>query len=186
MNNVFLDCGSNLGQGYEHFKTVYGDSYKYILFEPNPHCYEILKNKYGNIPNVEIYNKAVSNVKTTFTFYYNEDYSQGGSIIENHNSYFYNSKDVKKITVDSINLIEFINNIFNENTNIIIKLDVESSEYDILESLISTKTIFKLSKIYCEFHSNYMSHDHYQQFLNKEHSILNFVKSNNINFELWH
>ena len=74
---------------------------------------------------------------------------------------------------------------FDENTNIVLKLDVESSEYDILESLIKRKIIFKLNKIYCEFHSIYMNQNLKNEYEVREKNILNFVKENNIDLELW-
>lgn len=71
------------------------------------------------------------------------------------------------------------------NDEIIIKLDIESSEYDVLEKMIQSKLIFKVRKIYCEFHSQYMDRKNKKNFEKRENSILSFVKKNNICFELW-
>jgi FkbM family methyltransferase len=184
-NKIFLDCGSNIGQGYEYFRDLYGEEYQYILFEPNPNCYDILIKKYKD-HNITIHNKAVSNKVEELVFYYTEDTSEGGSIIEEHNSNYYHSKDVNKVTVQTINLIDFIDQIYTKDSEIVLKLDVESSEYDILESMIKDETIFKLKKIYCEFHSQYMAEDTKQIFSQKEKKILRFIKQNNIDFEIWH
>ena len=48
MSKLFLDCGSNLGQGYEFFSSIYGSDCTYHLFEPNIKCYNILVEKYKN------------------------------------------------------------------------------------------------------------------------------------------
>ena len=39
---------------------------------------------------------------------------------------------------------------------IIVKMDVESSEYDILEKLINDKNIRLIDRLFVEFHSNWM------------------------------
>jgi len=39
---------------------------------------------------------------------------------------------------------------------IIVKMDVESSEYDILEKLINDKNIILIDRLFVEFHSNWM------------------------------
>ena len=68
---------------------------------------------------------------------------------------------------------------------IVLKLDVESSEYDILESMIETKTIDKIKTIYCEFHTQYMVGESKDVFLNRENKIKEYMQTNNIDFHLW-
>lgn len=48
------------------------------------------------------------------------------------------------------------------------------------------KTIFKLKKIYIEFHSQYMNELDKKIYDIRELNILNFLKNNKIDFELWH
>tara|TARA_B100000963_G_scaffold118886_1_gene103563 strand:+ start:243 stop:803 length:561 start_codon:yes stop_codon:yes gene_type:complete len=182
--NIFLDCGSNLGQGFEHFRRVYGDEYEYHLYEPNPNCFKILSEKYGNSSNVFLNESAVYSKECELELYFKEPYSNGGSIIQDHNSQEYSYKDVDAVLTKCVDLGKIIND-FDENTNIVLKLDVESSEYDILESLIKRKIIFKLNKIYCEFHSIYMNQNLKNEYEVREKNILNFVKENNIDLELW-
>jgi hypothetical protein len=72
-----------------------------------------------------------------------------------------------------------------DNNDVIIKFDIESSEYDVLEKMIESNLIFRVKKIYCEFHSQYMNHKDKNVFGLRENKILMFVKKNNICFELW-
>lgn len=185
MKNIFLDCGSNIGQGFEHFKQIYGDSYEYHLYEPNPNCFSILVSKYGNINNVFLNNKAVFINNTQLKFYFTDDFSEGGSIVEKHNNNYYDNNKVNSILVDCIDINLLIDQ-YDSNDNIVLKLDVESSEYDIIEYLIETKTIFKLNKIYCEFHSQYMKDETKKKYLQRENNIIKFMEENKINFQLWH
>jgi len=189
---IFLDCGSNLGQGFEHFRNIYGDEYSYHLFEANPNCTKILFEKYNDLKNVTIINKAVSNKNGEMFFYFQhiDPLSLGGSLLTEHNSKYYNSSDendVEKIKVEVIDITAYINTwcSFIQDCQIILKLDVESSEYDILESLIQTKTIHKIKKMYIEFHTEYMVDGEIKNILLKrENQILEYLKNNDIDYVL--
>jgi FkbM family methyltransferase len=179
----FLDCGSNLGQGYEYFRQKYGDEWNYILFEPNKNCYDKLIEKYGNTSNVKMYNRAVYTEDCVKQFRFTSKFCVGGSIIVGHNSGI--SHNTQVTSVSCVNILKIIGDMVSGNDEIIIKLDIESSEYDVLEKMIQSKLIFKVRKIYCEFHSQYMDRKNKKNFEKRENSILSFVKKNNICFELW-
>jgi len=179
----FLDCGSNLGQGVDYFSKVYSfDDYCYHLFEANDNCIKELSNKFKDIKNLTIHNKAVWKENKKIIFYFDSPYTVGGSIITDHNSAY----DLKKFEkeVESIDLNEFIDSLNAE--EVIIKMDIESSEYEVLKSMIDKKTIFKVKKIYCEFHSQYMKFPEKQKYLEEESNLIKFMKQNKIDFELWH
>lgn len=183
MKKYFLDCGSNLGQGVDHFSKIYSfDEYYYYLFEPNVRCFTFLNQKYHNNKNVNIQNKAVWIENKKLKFYYDSDLSVGASVIKEHNSAYELKK--REGDVDGFDLNELIDSIYP--AQIIIKFDVESSEYEILKSMIEKKTIFKVNKIYCEFHSQYMKSPEKEYYENLELKFLDFMKNNNIEFVLWH
>jgi len=179
----FLDCGSNLGQGYDHFSSKYGDEYNYMLFEPNKKCYDKLVDKYGSLHNVKLYNDAVYIKDCIREFRYSSDFCVGGSIIEHHNSGLPDSTSVT--SVSCVNLLKIIEDIVCGGNEVVIKFDIESCEYDVLEKMIESNLIFKVKKIYCEFHSKYMNGDNRKFFKSREDKILEFIKNNDICFELW-
>lgn len=185
MKKIFLDCGSNIGQGFEHFHKVYGDDYDYHLYEPNPNCFKILEEKYSDRSNIFLNQTAVYNKECELELYFKEPTSVGGSINTDHNSRGYSYKDVDVVLTKCLDLSKIISE-FDEDDEIVLKLDVESSEYDILESLIESKIIFRLSKIYCEFHSQYMKDSSKKIYANREKNILDFVNKNSIDLEVWH
>lgn len=92
-----MDCGSNVGQGFEFFRKYYPNKlYDYILFEPNPHCYQVLTKKYSGLVDegVQILNVAVGVDTGEMDFYGLEDekggiYSVGGTVLPEHNSKMY-------------------------------------------------------------------------------------------------
>lgn len=60
---LFLDCGSNIGQGFEYFRQHFtADHFDYELFEPNPNCLPYLERARACLPDhhIEIHNAAVS------------------------------------------------------------------------------------------------------------------------------
>lgn len=187
MNKLFLDCGSNIGQGYEYFSEIYGNDWEYHLFEPNPNCYNELVKKYNHKDNIKIFNNPVYINSDKVTFKFLGDFDVGGSIVNDHNSNHIRT-DIPYIEIEfnTINIIDYINYNHNNYEKIILKLDVESAEYDIMSMLINTNTIYKLHKIYCEFHSQYMEPNIREKYLNKEFFIINYVKENNINFDYEH
>ena len=180
----FLDCGSNLGQGFTHFRNIYGDGYQYLLFEPNVNCYEKLVENFNILTNVTIFNAAVYTSDCVKTFRFDSSYSVGGTLVEQHNSAF--PKKQEEVAVRCIDIIRMVDTIISNGNEVVMKLDVESSEYDILEKMIETKTINKIKKIYCEFHTQYMIPEDRKAFLPRENSILNYIRENKLDFEIWH
>jgi len=70
MKRIFIDCGTNLGQGFESFKQKYefDDTWDIYLFEPNPHLRDwIAANILNKNKNLRIYffNGAVTGAKNS-------------------------------------------------------------------------------------------------------------------------
>ena len=157
---LFIDLGANVGQAYQFFKGIYPNScYDYILVEPNKFCVEKLRLLVES-SNVEILEAAawINNEKRLF-YGLNEssnNTSLGASIIEDHNTISYNVQREKAILVETFDFSDFLleqSVIYDE---IIVKMDVESSEYDILERLINNNNIRLIDRLFVEFHSAYM------------------------------
>lgn len=182
MNNVFLDCGSNIGQGYEYFNKMYGDSWEYHLFEPNPNCCRVLNERYGERPNVKIFNNAVYTNTDEVEFKFATELCHGGTIVEDHNTAI-NTNYVHKTKVKCVDIDTYINQLVSEGKTVVLKLDVECAEYAIMDKLIQTGTIFKLSKIYCEYHSMYVRHEDRKAYLDKELHYADFCAKNKISFD---
>ena len=89
-HRVFLDCGSNLGQGFEHFRQQLGiKDITYELFEPNPKCFGMLQAKYASLPYVKLHNCAVSNQEGVSTFHFNSEFDVGGTIVHEQYSFYW-------------------------------------------------------------------------------------------------
>lgn len=189
MRKVLIDCGGNLGQGYEDLKRRLNinNNWDVYIFEPNKRCYDILVEKY-NDENIKIINKAVFIYDGEINFYIpkNDEYSVGSTIHKNfHNSVVDNLYD-EYVVVESVNLSKFIDKIIDK--EIYLKLDVEGSEYDIIEMMINDETINKIEKVFVEFHNEYASTELNEKYNldNRKNNIIEYFNSNNIKHEIWY
>ena len=183
---LFLDCGSNIGQGYEFFRKYYPNKiYDYILFEPNPYCFQELVKKYAELSNegLQLKNVAVGIDEGIVDFYGLEEekggiYSVGGTVLPEHNSKMYASPSSASLKVSSINFAEFFLDVLakKEYKAVILKLDIEGGEYTVLDALRSNNLLPKFDSIYVEFHSQYMRADIAMNYLDKEKAFLKYCK----------
>ena len=169
---LFIDMGSNLGQGFRFFSHYYSPNiFDYWLIEANPFCINQLNDNVSKLYNSyswsgswDIYNAAVSNKDGILKLYgLVEDKrgktSDGASVNKNHNSVFYNSDESKALDVKSVKASNLIEDASQRYSTIIVKMDIEASEYDVLEDLIATQYIHKIAHVYIEWHSKYFSND---------------------------
>jgi len=194
LKDVYLDCGSNIGQGFEHFRKIYKKNFDYILFDPNPNCFKILQSKYSNQDNIKIFNNAIYIDDSVKVFSFISDTDFGGSLIKEHNSGYssdeylnktFGTTQFKNIKVKCINIISLISDLKTKYRNIIIKFDIESAEYDVLEKMIETGTIKDVKKIHCEFHTSFMDEKDKHLTVPREENIIKYCKDNRINLERW-
>lgn len=191
---LFIDLGSNLGQGYKWFKQYYNDSkIKFELFEPNPYCCdELLKLPDIRSGNVSINNCGVGTNTGIFNLYglnssEGGKFAQGGSIIKEHNSKIYDLLVDNAIQVNVIDFSDYLKNISCKYQKIIVKMDIEGAEVDLLEHLIKEKTIGCISILYVEFHSQYQTSIQSKITKARELKILkSLYKRNDLKVRIWH
>ena len=185
--NVLLDCGSNLGQGYEKLSKELGitpDWWVY-MFEPNEKCVSFLKTKY---PDLHIINKAVwiSNEKRKLMVQYcmvNKEWNGGASnIMEND---FIKPKYIKEEHLryngyaSCLDFSRFLRVLFVKEDHIVLKFDIEGAEFDLLDKMIADETILLINTIYVEWHNKMVFNRK-----NKSYYI-NYFQKNNINYKEW-
>ena len=183
---LFLDCGSNVGQGFEFFRKYYPNKlYDYILFEPNPYCFQVLLEKYSELEDVgvQLRNVAIGIHDGHMDFYGLEDekggiYSVGGTILPEHNSKMYMAPSNASLKVSSINFSNFLVDTLQRSDYpvVILKLDIEGGEYPVIDSLISNDLVSKFETMYVEFHSQYMSDNFLPIYKNRETEFLAYSK----------
>ena len=175
---LFIDLGSNTGQAYHFFSKIYPiNNYDYILVEANINCVKILRNKIDH-SNVKILNKAAWIEDGDKLLYgiseSNNPLTEGASILKDHKNISYIADSNLAINVKTFDFSDFINHQRKEYSEIIVKMDIESSEYDVLEKLISDNNLKYISRIFIEFHSGWMKDSEKKaEFVKREKHLIN-------------
>jgi FkbM family methyltransferase len=152
---VFFDIGANIGYFTVLGKKLNPDISVYA-FEPShgPHCYLKMNVHKNNLENVQVIEKAVSNITGSTTFFdvINPKYPwvkyqlNGSSSLQNQ----FGAIKKARYPVDTITLQEFVNTHKPEYIDLI-KLDTECTEHHILETGIPIIQKFKpviISEVY--------------------------------------
>lgn len=170
MRHLFYDCGFNRGIYLELLLNLNpkadrknmglppdvlerdNSDFEYHAFEPNP---EILKYPKESLdmenPGLKfnMHNKLVSVVDGD-----TQDMLLCGKKAVGSTVYFEqpDSKNRKTIKVESIDFANFLKSTATESDRVIVKLDIEGSEYAVLARLIDTGAIYLIDDLICEFH----------------------------------
>ncbi len=191
---LFLDLGSNLGQGYKWFKKYYDHlNIKFELFEPNPFCCDELEK----IPEIKsgkviLHNVGVGVSSGRYNLYGLDSeeggkFAQGGSIIKEHNSDLYEVEENNAIKVNLIDFSNFLAEASCKFEKIIVKMDIEGAEVDLLEHLIKEGTIDHINILYVEFHSQYQILSESMLTRKRERKILKLLSQrDNLKVRIWH
>ena len=148
MRKVFLDGGANVGNSIDLFLSKYPNSTEYEIFsfECNPKLLSILNKKYSKKATIVPF--AIYNKEDTLDFYIGADVS---STLRSDKI----SGNVKKtnfVKVKTVDLSKYIFDNFQKEDYIILKLDIEGTEYDVLPHLIRTGAIHYIDELYGEYH----------------------------------
>jgi len=193
--NLFIDLGTNFGQGFLYFQKFFRQkNFEYVLVEPNPnlkiHIKNLIKEKECT-KKIKFINKAAYITNGTKKFYgLVEDpkrlgTSDGGSLLNEHNTKLYRTDKKKAITVKTFDFINYLKKI-KKYDNIIIKMDIEGSEYKILDKLIKNiNEIKNIKHIFLEFHSRFMVKNKKKEYQIIEKNIIKNLELNNIKYTLW-
>jgi len=181
MRNVFIDCGANLGHGFNRISSQRDlTNYEVHMFEPLPNAVKLLKERY---PKATVYCNAVwiNEEEKVFEI---EDLIIDGVQSVGHASNimaenYQKNKNIQanwtKITTKCVDLANFITSNFSKEDNIFLKLDVEGAEYSILDKFISLNILDFIKTINVEFHGHLLNTqpnpDSYYLEIIKQHNI---------------
>jgi FkbM family methyltransferase len=157
MKYIYIDGGARVGESVEiildkRLELIGCDAY---MFECNTNHIDTLLNlKNTNVKyNFLIKNEAIW-VKNEAKYFYisNDVWGDLGCTLKPDKK---ESLDLDNpIMVQCIDFNEFINQ-FDDDSYIIVKLDIEGAEYEVLNSLLDNGSINKINELYVEFHDNF-------------------------------
>jgi FkbM family methyltransferase len=145
--NIIIIAGANIGQEVKFFSKLNCELH---LIEPHPVIFQKLVSTNFSTTNSTLffYNIALSNKNKFQNLYYKNDKNQingGAALIKKINS---NTELYDK--VETVSASDFIARL-NKNIDLLY-IDIEASEYDVLNSLIYNKKIHNISNIFFESH----------------------------------
>lgn len=198
MRKLFLDCGTHYGEGLEQISNIHkmDNSWEIYTWEANPHAHRIFKNKDNSNLNITSYLSAVNtfdgNVDLNIETLPDVDYrtsitGEATNIIDLeliHKVTAYGNTFSSKINVPCIDFSKWISNNCSLDDMVIIKFDIEGSEYAILEKMIENDTIKLINEMYIEWHPNLFVDN--ITYINKQHNIEKILKDYNIKLNEWH
>ena len=173
-NSIVLDFGANIGD----FAGYIFDNYRcnVYCYEPNPIPFKFMQKRLGSNKKIFLKNVGVDKGNGQKKMYLSKSNMGMNTVYYSTSS----SLELRK-NLDSNNLINIkvdsIDDILNQYNFIdLIKIDIEGSEYNILDSILSNK--YKIKFVVCEFHSKLDAHKQ-----KKEHWV-KILKEKNL-YEKW-
>lgn len=168
LQNV-LDLGGFLGESAVFFALA---NKKVVVVEPDPDYLPFLKSNISNYDNIVFIDKAVVGNKSSSLshLFKNQHYDDGGSLSE----IFSGSQ---MLEVGTISIAEIIQN---HEPFDGIKMDIEGSEFEILEFFLENQNLFSFKKGIIEFHFSNLD---LQKNLAILKGFLSFLKGNNYHFK---
>jgi FkbM family methyltransferase len=187
---LFIDCGSNLGQGFKvfsrHFKPV---EFDYIFIEPNPYCRETLTRLCANTDRSRYIEAAASNQFGTARFFglFGEKglTSDGASICPEVRGSLSDVKVEDSIEVKTFDIASFIRDERATYPIIVIKLDVEGAEYQILEHLLNAGVGNLIDTLYVEFHHETAPRDEIERLKNLGDDLVQRLGAKGVRVRSW-
>jgi FkbM family methyltransferase len=128
--DLVFDVGSNIGQKAELFLGI---GAKVVCFEPQPHCVQVLRQKYQNNPSVLIVNKGLAPEKGEMELAICSNYDVISTFSQRwQQGRFVNFSFDRTVTVEMTTLDEIIAQV---GCPKFCKVDVEGFEYQVLRGL---------------------------------------------------
>ena len=118
---IFIDVGANIGNHTLYFRNSFKKIYS---FEPHPKTYKLLQFNTEDIPNIEVFNFGLSNLKKKLNILFQSVKNVAGQGFQNED------KQGHEV------FFERFDDLYNfENSISFIKIDVEGNELDVLRSM---------------------------------------------------
>jgi len=150
-SSVFFDVGGFEGKFTEKILNEF-DCKSYI-FEPHPVYFKILKDKYIKNENVKVFEYGLGKINQKL---YLTDESSGSRIVDYKAEYKISIKDINEV-IDVLGIVKID----------LLKLNIEGSEYELLDHLIDTGTIEIVESLLVQFHENVPDYINYREKIRK-------------------
>lgn len=148
--DVLIDVGANYGDYTSFYLDKLGKTGKIYSFELDPQTTNVLKNKFKDHNNVNVFNYAVTNTNSKVTYYKGAN-AWTNNIIGHDMSLKRKPNEIAG-EVDGIRLDTFLSN---EKNIKLIKIDVEGAEKYVLEGMENIIDRTKYILLECHLHEDW-------------------------------
>ncbi len=148
--NTIFDLGANYGSVTEIYKNVFPDAAIYA-FEPFPEVFKSLTEKVGQLRNVKVYDKAVTDSSGKRTFFVNEN-ADTNSLYKSQETGLSSDKQAENkysIEVDAVSLNDFCREEKIQKIDIL-KMDIQGGELGALKGATNLLEKKQISLLYLE------------------------------------
>lgn len=195
--NIFLDCGANIGQGFNKLIPILGINSTWLVyaFEPNKNCIPYLKEntRIANIEQKAVWIKdeqrlmILENNPKDYKRVYGIDNAEwiGGcsNILDSKD--FVKPKHLKQHNfkfnglVDCIDFSKFVKSLCLPEDRVYVKMDIEGAEFAVLDKMIKDKSILLVDEIFIEWHERLI-----RKKVNRQ-IYIDYFKDNGIKYHEW-
>ena len=148
--DVAVDCGANVGKYTAKIAATGASVY---AFEPNPHAFAVLKERFAGRANVACINKAVGAESKVDLLYLDRRsasdpvrFATGSSLLPSYQCV----DPMTSVEVEVVDLVAFLQS-FGKKIELV-KIDVEGTEIDILERLLKASPPLEIGCVFVEMH----------------------------------
>jgi FkbM family methyltransferase len=137
-DSIVIDCGGYKGEWAQKIHSKYGCNV--LIFEPIEEFYSEITRKFDHEEKVRVFKLGVSANGESFNISLADDSSS-----------MHNTSSGDHVQVETVNLLHFLNNLDIKKVDLI-KLNIEGSEYEILEDILDNGKSHLFSNIQVQFH----------------------------------
>lgn len=167
-SKYIVNCGGHKSKFVEVLRDRYdpfGDAIVHT-FEPNP----VFAPDYRELKRHVFHPEAIWTYDGEIDFYLQDnDFGKGHSVLAEKS----NVRGDKSISVKCIDFSAWLERTFSDEDHVIVRMDIEGAEYDVLERIIDSGAIRRISFLMVEFH-----HETYPQLASEKrfNSIISRIK----------
>lgn len=153
-NSIFFDVGGFEGNFTEKILNEF--NCKSYIFEPHPVYFKILKDKFIKNENVKVFEYGLGKINQELHL---TDESSGSMIVDYEADYKISVKDINDV-IDELGIVKID----------LLKLNIEGSEYELLDHLTETGRLEIVESILVQFHENVPDYINYRKKIRKHMS----------------
>jgi len=198
MKKYFFDCGTHMFQGFQEFVGKYNidSSWECYCFEANPLTYEESKRIYEDLKSkykITHLNNPVSNQDGSVNIMCSKVKSwghqveigiftdQASNILEKPQEWW--NGEYEEHEVKSIDFSSLLKRTVSKEDFVIVKMDIEGSEFDVLDKIIKDRNMNLIDEIYVEFHERHFDNQNYYK--KKKEEYISIFLENQIKILEW-